>query len=450
MDNRLIAANAAALYKELQWFGKILQLRMQQYFEQAHTQVSEEPPPPAASDDSVYSKILRHYNMGIPERLLLLLALCPHLQPQLLDIFFVKNSTYDRGFTEFGGIKGNQHGGFLPTGETAAFLLAANDLSQRLALLELFSPNHYFVRDNILKLVSSHTDEPQLSGALQITPEYLSYFTHGTAYQPHYSPQFPAKQIRTGLDWQDLVLDPHTMTEVEEIRTWIEHGPSLMREWKMENRIKPGYRALFYGPPGTGKSFTACLLGKTFHMDVYRVDLSMIVSKYIGETEKNLAGVFDQAANKNWILFFDEADALFGKRSAANSSNDRYANQEVAYLLQRIEDFPGLVILATNLKANIDEAFGRRFQSMIYFPVPAPAQRQRLWQQSFPQEAMLDADVNLEEVAKKYELAGGSIINVVQYSCLTALKRNSRTILLKDVQAGIRKEFNKEGKTLNL
>ncbi|SFM97543.1 ATPase family associated with various cellular activities (AAA) [Chitinophaga sp. YR627] len=450
MDTHLIANNAAALHDELLWFAQILQLRMKQYFEEAHTQVEEEPAPPALNNDAVYSQIVRHYNMQVPERLVLLLALCPHLQPQLLDIFFVKNSTYDRGFTEFGGIKGNQHGGFLPTGETAAFLLAANDLQQRLQLQKMFTPDHFFVRDNILKLASVHADEPLLSGGLQLTSEYLSYFTTGKAYQPQYSTQFPAKQIRTALNWSDLVLDPHTMQEVEEIRTWIEHGPALLRDWKMENRIKPGYRALFYGPPGTGKSFTACLLGKTFNMDVYRIDLSMIVSKYIGETEKNLAGVFDQAANKNWILFFDEADALFGKRSATNSSNDRYANQEVAYLLQRIEDFPGLVILATNLKANIDEAFGRRFQSMIYFPVPAPAQRQRLWQQSFPQEAALDQDVSLEEIARKHELAGGAIINVVQYSCLSALKRNSRTILLKDIQTGIRKEFNKEGKTLNL
>lgn len=449
MDNHLIAANAKALYEDLQWFNEILQLRMKQYFEQAHTYVAEEPPPPPGVKDAVYSQIVSHYNMSIQERLVLLLALCPHIQPQLLDVFFVKNSTYDRGFTEFGGMKGNQHGGFLPTGETAAFLLAANDLQQRFQLLQLFSPGHFFARHNMLKLVSAHVDEPSMSGALQISSEYLSFFTHGTAYQPHYSTQFPAKQIRTDLDWKDLVLDQHIMAEVEEIRTWIEHGPTLMKEWQMENRIKPGYRALFYGPPGTGKSFTACLLGKTFHLDVYRIDLSMVVSKYIGETEKNLAGVFDQAANKNWILFFDEADALFGKRSATNSSHDRYANQEVAYLLQRIEDFPGLVVLATNLKANIDEAFGRRFQSMIYFPVPGPPQRQRIWQQSFPSQVQLDANVSLEDIAKKYELAGGAIINVVQYSCLAALSRNSKTILLKDILTGIRKEFNKEGKTLN-
>lgn len=449
MDAHLTTANAAALNKDLQWFSEILQLRMKQYFEEAHVQVADEPPPPPATEGSVYSEIISHYSMSIRERLLLLLALCPHLQPQLLDVFFTKNSTYDRGFTEFGGIKGNQHGGFLPTGETAAFLLAANDLEQRFQLLQLFHPSHFFAKHNILKLVSAHTDEPSFSGALQISPEYLSFFTRGTAYQPHYSTQFPAKQISTALGWQDLVLDTPTMTEVEEIRTWIAHGPTLMNEWEMSNRIKPGYRALFYGPPGTGKSFTACLLGKAFGLDVYRIDLSMVVSKYIGETEKNLAGVFDQAAHKNWILFFDEADALFGKRSATSSSNDRYANQEVAYLLQRIEDFPGLVILATNLKSNIDEAFGRRFQSMIYFPIPGAMQRLQLWQQSFPRNATLDAQIDLEEIARKYELTGASIINVVQYCCLSALRKNSLVIRLPEMIAGIRKEFAKEGKIVS-
>lgn len=447
MDTHLITANARVLYRDLQWFRQVLDLRMKQYFEQDTS--TEEPPPPALEDDgAVYSQIVQHYQMSTPERLVLLLALCPHIQPQLLDVFFIKNSTYDRGFTEFGGIKGVQHGGFLPTGETAAFLLSAHNLQQRFMLTQLFAPSHFFASHNILKLSGAQAEEPMLSGALQMSREYISYFTQGVAYQPDYNTLFPAKRIQTGLDWEDLVLDLHTMSEVEEIKTWIEHGSALMNDWGMAKRIKPGYRALFYGPPGTGKSFTACLLGKAFQLDVYRIDLSMVVSKYIGETEKNLAGVFDQAASKNWILFFDEADALFGKRSVTSSANDRYANQEVAYLLQRIEDFPGLVILATNLKANIDEAFGRRFQAMIYFPVPGPVQRLRLWQQAFPSHVVMEAALQMEEIAGTYELTGGAIINVSRYCCLAALKRNSTTILLKDVVMGIRKEFAKEGRIM--
>ena len=136
---------------------------------------------------------------------------------------------------------------------------------------------------------------------------------------------------------------------------------------------------------------TACLLGKSTGREVYKVDLSLVVSKYIGETEKNLARVFDQAQHKGWILFFDEADALFGKRSETKDAHDRYANQEVSFLLQRIETFDGIAILASNQRENIDEAFARRFESIIYFPMPRPEERLRLWRQGFSPQARLEA-----------------------------------------------------------
>ena len=276
--------------------------------------------------------------------------------------------------------------------------------------------------------------------------EYLSYFTSGVSHKPDYGINFPAKLITTNLEWTDLVLEENIFDEVNEIKDWIDHGQTLLNDWGMSKKIKPGFRTLFYGPPGTGKTLTASLLGKSSGLDVYRIDLSMVVSKFIGETEKNLANVFDQAENKNWILFFDEADALFGKRTQTSSSNDRHANQEVSYLLQRVEDFPGVVILATNLKANLDDAFSRRFQSMIYFPMPGPEQRKRLWKQAFSSKSTLEPGLNIDDIAQKYEMAGGAIINVSRYSSMKALKRGSNEIFKKDIIEGIRKEFGKEGK----
>lgn len=199
-----------------------------------------------------------------------------------------------------------------------------------------------------------------------------------------------------------------------------------MEDWGLSRILKAGYRSLFYGPPGTGKTLAATLIGKKNNMDVYRVDLSMIVSKYIGETEKNLAKVFDLAENRNWILFFDEADALFGKRTSANTSNDRHANQEVAYLLQRIEDFPGTVILATNLRSNIDEAFSRRFQSVIYFPMPSKELRAELWRKMLPEEWIGENSEELVEVASESELSGGSITNVVRRCALNLVETKQR------------------------
>jgi SpoVK/Ycf46/Vps4 family AAA+-type ATPase len=191
---------------------------------------------------------------------------------------------------------------------------------------------------------------------------------------------------------------------------------------------------------------TACLLGKATGRDVYKVDLSLVVSKYIGETEKNLARVFDQAQDKNWVLFFDEADALFGKRSDTQSANDRYANQEVSFLLQRIETFDGIAILASNLKDNLDAAFARRFESIIYFPMPRQEERLQLWQQGFSAKAQLEDTVELDKIAANHELCGGAIMNVVRYASLQALESGDNVVTLEALQRGIRRERVKEGK----
>jgi SpoVK/Ycf46/Vps4 family AAA+-type ATPase len=297
--------------------------------------------------------------------------------------------------------------------------------------------------------VAHQTDgEPLLSAALHVELDFLDRCTSGREHKPDYSSEFPAKRITTQLDWPDLVLAPEVLEEIEHIKIWIKHGPALMQRLQLDRSIKPGYRSLFYGPPGTGKTLTAALLGKSAGVDVYRIDLSKIVSKYIGETEKNMADVFDRAQNKQWILFFDEADALFGKRTEGNSANDRHANQEIAYLLQRIEDFPGVVILASNLKNNIDEAFARRFQSAIYFPVPDGLQRLQLWKNIFPQRRHLDDDVSLEEFAEENALSGGALLNVVRYAAMRAELRGRDKIGKDDLQRGIKKEFTKEGRTI--
>ena len=174
----------------------------------------------------------------------------------------------------------------------------------------------------------------------------------------------------------------------------------------------------------------------------------MVVSKYIGETEKNLSKVFDMAENKNWILFFDEADALFGKRSQTTDSHDRYANQEVSYLLQRIEDFDGLVILCTNFKNNIDEAFFRRFQLVLDFEIPDQRQRFKIWKNTVTDEFQFEKQINLEELSEKFELTGASILNVLHFCMLKALERGDRIVLKKDIIAGVKIEKVKQGKSI--
>jgi len=221
-----------------------------------------------------------------------------------------------------------------------------------------------------------------------------------------------------------------------------------MNRLNMKRWVKPGYRALFHGPPGTGKTLTALIIGKKTNRDVFRIDLSMVVSKFIGETEKNLSQLFDRAKNKEWILFFDEADALFGKRTNVRDAHDKYANQEVSYLLQRIENYNGLIILASNFKSNIDEAFIRRFQSVIYFPLPPAAERFMLWKNTLPnhQGLKIPTDEELLAIAKKYEITGASIVNAVQYCCLESLAGKTGEVTVDQIKAGIEREYQKEGK----
>lgn len=443
-------ANAITLDKEISWFKQVLAARFDDYFQRATAidDIRKIAPPDVTNDQSEYARLVQEYQMGFDERIVVILALLPQIQPHVLDTFLMNNQQIARGFTEFGGWKGKDHSGFLPTCETAAFILAGDNLAERFAVMRLFQPDHCLSKQQMIKIEHGTSGEPFLSAMLILTPEYLNRLTTGRWDKPDYGIHFPAKLITTSLTWDDLVLNPEVMDEIENINTWLKHSQTILQQWNLGRNIKPGYRALFYGPPGTGKTLTATLIGSTAGIDVYRIDLSMVVSKYIGETEKNLANVFDQAVNKNWILFFDEADALFGKRTQTSSSNDRYANQEISYLLQRVEDYPGVVILATNLKANIDEAFARRFQTSVHFAMPDADQRLRLWQGMFANNPLLSAGVDLVMLAETYELSGGAITNAVRYAAIQAVRMKRDQILLDDLVKGVIKELLKEGRTL--
>ena len=440
--------NAVCIEQEIAWFRDVLQFRMRHHAGEKDlpdpTALME--PPPLPDSGSSYAQVVFRLRLTPAERLVLVLAFVPHVQPSALDVFFIQNRALERRFTEFGGFAGVSHSGFLPTGETALFLLAGGDVGARLRFRALFDPDHRFFSENVLRLEQRSAEEPRLSGALLVTPEYVERLASGREYQPPYSTEFPAQRLTTPYEWEDLVLDRATRREIDDVVAWTRHEDELLYAWGLVRRLKPGFRALFYGPPGTGKTLTATLLGKAIGRSVYRIDLSKVISKWIGETEKNLASLFDHAQHQNWILFFDEADSLFGKRTESQNANDRSANQQVSYLLQRMEDFPGVVILATNLHRHIDEAFARRFQAMIHFPLPAPDQRLQLWEASFRDKPYpLAEDVDLRKLANDHELSGGSIINVLRFACLRAVARTPREIRAPDLLRGIERELNKEG-----
>jgi hypothetical protein len=382
------------------------------------------------------------------EWIVVMLALVPHIQPSFFESIISEVLPNGGDFPEFGGVKGTNHRGMLPTGETAQFIIAGTEMNKRLLVQSLFEEQHFFYQNDIIWLESVREGEPLMSGRIILSSEWINFLLTGREIKPKFTPDFPAKLVTTKMNWDDLVLHPFTAEQIEDIKRWVRFHEELEADANLMRKINMGHRVLFYGPPGTGKTLTAGLLGKEFNKDVYRVDLSQIVSKYIGETEKNLSKIFDRAEHKEWILFFDEADALFGKRTNVQSSHDKYANQEVSFLLQRVEDFSGLLILASNYKSNMDDAFLRRFHSIIQFPMPNAQERLKLWKQSMPVSIKLSERLQLPLIAESHEISGAAIINIVQFASLKALSREDKTLYHDDLLNGIKRELRKEEKSM--
>lgn len=491
---------------EFLYLYRLVRYRIRECFIYERGQLGQEPEMPELEDWQPHlARFIEENELDKGARIILLTALSPYLYPDLFDkaiaaeVAKLKDETRnpervteDR-FLRIGGItKGKNCPFFLPTGETALFLICGTDNGLRLEMQELFGAEHIFWAQKILWLEDLQDQEPPMHGRIIMSQDYVDRLTLGIHRSPQFSISFPAKRIasasgdddidfpdeaasdpclpRPPTPWDKLIIGEELKAQINEIRTWLKYNDLLVDEFDSDKQFRQGYRSLFYGPPGTGKTFTARLLGEELQRDVYKIDLSMVVSKYIGETEKNLELLFTRAQDKKWILFFDEADALFGKRTNVRDAHDKYANQEVSYLLQRIEDYSGLIILATNMKNNIDDAFVRRFDSILKFLPPNIEERKRIWASLFPKHVAFFASSNnsepetidIPDEVKKYELTGGNINNIVHYACLMAMRRRNEEpgnadcrpdkliIYLDDVLKGISREMIKEGKPFNI
>lgn len=386
--------------------------------------------------DFISEKELAHQ-----EVIILLMALLPRLDPSLLrriNLQTPNSVLFDLCMTNDSGRL------FYPTIQSIQYILGGDNILGRLEILEYFNDTNVLIKEQIINFSNAHQDSP-ISTGISVYQEAFNRIVSGVETLPKMSEDFPAEQLQTNRSWSDLILPKTTLIELQSIEAWYTSSRILMEDWGMQKTLKPGYRVLFHGEPGTGKTLAASLLGKYTKRPVFRVDVSMLVSKYIGETEKHLAKLFDKAENKDWILFFDEADAIFGKRTNVRDAHDKYANQEVSYLLQRIETFSGLIILASNYKNNMDKAFMRRFHSCIKFSNPKCAERLHIWKQNLPKQLILDG-IDLEEIAKRYELTGSSIMNIIQDMSLKtiALKEPDYKVSQDLLLESIKKEYLKE------
>ncbi len=258
-----------------------------------------------------------------------------------------------------------------------------------------------------------------------------------------------AVRVHPRFNWDDLVLPPLQTSLLHNIVERCVHREDVYTKWRMPATSK-GVVAMFEGPPGTGKTMSAEIIAEALGLDVYRVDLSSVVSKYIGETERNLERIFTAAEHGTMVLFFDEADSIFGKRTQVSSSHDRYANLETSYLLQRLESYDGLTILATNLPKNIDEAFRRRIHIVVNFPKPGPAERARIWNRWLrTTNAAVDDDIDVAFLAEHLELTGGNIQSAALSAAFLAAAAGCEAISMTFVVRALQREFTKAGRLLD-
>ncbi|GAB2610145.1 ATP-binding protein [Belliella aquatica] len=435
------------IVEDLKWLKAVIDWRMRTYFDDSSVSLDLPEPPELEGNDSPFYRFLLENQLGRTERIVLLMSLAPLLYPQIFDCFFIQNKSIGRQFSEFGGLESKSGTGFKPTLETVHFVLHGKDIMRRVDLFNIFSNSHFLVKNQYLLMQEQHAFHSFWSNPLTINEDFFYHLVSGVAVKPRFSADFPAKELNSPIEIDELILSSHLKDELANILTWMQHREEIKSNSLLSKSFKKGYKALFYGPPGTGKSLTAAVLGSQSACPVYRVDLSRIVSKYIGETEKNLSNLFDRAENQHWILFFDEADSLFSKRTEINDSKDKYANQGTSYLLQRLEEFDGLVILASNLKPNIDRAFLRRFQSVMYFSLPSYEDRVKMWNNAL-KSITFAKDLDVHTLAEKYEVSGAAINNATQFAWLIAKKHLRNEVLKIDLEAGLLREMAKEGKSV--
>ena len=364
-----------------------------------------------------------------PEALILVAAVAP-LVDERFDAAYV-------GLTDRLGAAGL-------TGEIARTLVARS-LGARLDAAALLGPQGALRSSGLLRL-----DPPDsLAGRLTPNPGLTSWVLGLPPEEQRATADFPARPLSTVHTMDDVVLPPRTRLRLTELQDRIRYRERVVGEWGFARHHdnSTGLVALFHGPPGTGKSMTAAALASSAGLPAYVIDLSALVSKYIGETEKALANVFDRAARERCVLVFDEADAIFGSRTEVSDSHDRYANQEVSYLLTRVESHPGVVILTTNLRGNIDDAFQRRIHVTVEFGAPGPAERARMWKAALPPELPVAAELGLPELAERFALTGAQIRDAIvdaAYAAATADAPVTHAQLL----AAVRNQYAKVGRTV--
>ena len=448
IEKELIAKNNSVdtgfLNAVILWLKEIINQRCTEIdsdiISQSVTQIS---PLPHIEVDSPYAETTLKHNLNETGYILLALSIVPDYYPEAFERILLTRD--ERGYLKphFGGQYNNRHNQFIPTYFTALFLLSGNNLELRGKYVAELQQSHPLLQEQIL--YQGHGEDIEkhfMQSVIELDSSYYDYFTKGIKPRLDHGQHFAASLKESHLTKDDVVLEDIVAEQIQPMDNYAKVMESDFFD-SSTHKFKKGFIALFHGSPGTGKTLLAGILANSYGLDMYHVDLSNVVSRYVGEAEKKLEIIFNRLQGKNCMLFFDEADALFGKRSEVKEAHDRYANQEVSYLLQRIETFDGLVVLASNFKNNMDEAFLRRMDVTVNVIRPQEKSREALWKHYLPNNLQFESDALLAHLVKEFAYTGANIRNVMKNVAIAMASEEKTSISYEDMTTYLKIENEK-------
>jgi AAA+ superfamily predicted ATPase len=431
--------NIAAISGELNW----LTLRIQSILENRSGTFLPLPPP---GNKSAYAALVNEHGITDTDRVLLDLSLAASFAPEILAP--LAQAAMDKSWAlHTGGFFRQGDAQFYPTVRTAVFLLSGTDIETRSYYSSYFHNKRRVFTSNLVLTVPRYENTTFLNHEVIFNDQFLGSVLHGEEPRLDGEHGFPTRRSKRRHSLAEVVLAEKTKEEIGKLRRFTRHMKKLW-ELNQNNRYRNNFISIFSGEPGTGKSHTAEAIGNEFGLPVYKVNFAQMVSKYIGETEKNLEKIFDRFDRQPCILFFDEAESVFSKRTEVSDSHDQHANNTQSYLLQKIEEFSGIVVLATNVQnllQHFDKAFQRRIRLIAHFSFPDYPERQKLWNQALEPPFKFAGDLT-ERLAKNYQFTGGSIYNIVSDAVLAAMDKETETITFELIEPALADEFKKTGR----
>ncbi len=447
-----INANVDCLQEELKWITDLVRFRVSgmksvldgkgEIWLSAPQLISA----PVLPEGAYREFVLKH-ELNYAERLLLIMCFSAAYDTDVLGHFCGIDPDEKKQYQCLGGRIDQDSYVFYPTLQTLLFLLAGKDRRTSAKYLYHLRKRSKLFVEQIVYFVKKEEDTGYWPNReVRLDSTYYDYFLFSERPRLDAGDHFPARLLQTDKTFDDLILPENTIAHLKPAMDYLRNQKKVFEKEGASGKIKGGHVMMLYGPPGTGKTLTASIIGRHLGVDVYAIELSQIVSKYIGETEKNIDKVFERLQDKNCIIFFDEADALFGKRTEVKDAKDKYANQETSHLLQKVEQCNALIILASNFKQNLDDAFTRRILTYVHIPPPEEEERFKMWRKGIPQAYEYEPVDLPEKLAKNYQLTGANITNIIKLSCFDAEDTGTHKLTKERLEHFIRKELLKENR----